>query len=82
MPLQSEDRNMSDYNDEHGEERGTPHLGGCFHNDRAHLLPVVRVVMLGELAKNVLHHNHRAIDDDAEIHRAERKQVGRNAAPA
>ena len=82
MPLQSENGDVRNNNNEHREKRGTPHLGGCFHNDRAHLLPVVRVVMLGELAKNVLHHNHRAIDDDAEIHRAERKQVGRNAAPA
>ena len=32
-----------------------------------------------ELAKNVLDHDHRAIDDDAEVHRAQRKQVGRDA---
>ena len=35
---------------------------------------------LGEVAENVLGHDHGAVDDDAEVDRAERKQVGRDAA--
>jgi hypothetical protein len=31
----------------------------------------------GDLAENILHHHHRAVHQDAEIHRADGKQVGR-----
>ena len=30
-----------------------------------------------DLAEDVLHHDHRAIDQDAEIHRADGQQIGR-----
>ena len=39
------------------------------------------VLVLGEVAKNVFDHNHGPVHDNAEVHRAERKQVGRDAAP-
>src|SRR5438034_272439 len=36
---------------------------------------------LAQATKDVFDHNDRAIHDDAEVHRAERQQVCRNAAP-
>ncbi len=41
------------------------------------LLPVAR----GQLAVDVFHHHHRAVDDDSEIDGADGKQVRRDAAP-
>ena len=39
--------------------------------------------VMREMAEDVLHHDHGAVDDDAEIDRADRQQVGgiRRAAP-
>ena len=31
----------------------------------------------GDLAEDVFHHHHRAVDQDAEIHRADGEQIGR-----
>ena len=39
------------------------------------------VRLVGQAAEHVLHHDHRAVDDDAEVHRAERQQVRRDADP-
>ena len=34
-----------------------------------------------QLAEDVLHHDDRAVDDHAEVDRADRQQVGRNVRP-
>ena len=42
-------------------------------------LGVVELIAHGKAPKHIFDHDHGAIDDDAEIHRAQRQQVGRNA---
>ena len=69
--------NVRQDDDQHREERRPAHLEAASAtsslNDRV-LGSLVRCA-----AEDVLDNDHRAVDDDAEIHRAEREQVGRNA---
>ena len=50
---------------------------GADHIDQVVLFAVAR----GQLAKDVLHHDHRAVHQDAEVDRADRQQIGGNMAP-
>ncbi len=43
---------------------------------------VAGLLELAQATKDVFDHHDRAIHDDAEVHRAERQQVCRNAAPS
>ena len=62
---------QNDY--QHREESRTSDLrGGCGYK---FLEILVAVPVMGCVAENVLHYDHRAIDDDAEIHRTERQKV-------
>ncbi len=59
-----------------GVEDGPLHIvrGGADHiPDVEVLFPVAR----GEFAEDILHHDHRAIHDDAEIDGADGEQIGR-----
>ena len=40
---------------------------------------VVKLINHREPPEHILHHDHRTIDDDAEIHCPQRQQVGGNA---
>ena len=88
VPLQRKDRDVRGDNDQHREERRPPDFDRRVE-DHAQAVPVLAsvdlVVMeflrLGQFAKDVFHHDHGAVDDDAEVHRAERQQIGRNADP-
>ena len=37
-------------------------------------------ILVSDMAQNVLHHEHSAVHNHAEIERAQREQVGRNVA--
>jgi hypothetical protein len=53
------------------------------HRVEDHRLGAALAIMrLGQTPEHVLQDNHRAVDDDPEIHRAERQQVGRDPADA
>ena len=74
VALQREDRDVRRDDDEHGKERRPAHLDGGLQDDilsRPVVELMVRVPLLGQASEHVLHHDHCAIDDDAEVHRAE-----------
>ena len=70
MPLQREDGQVRGHDDDHGEKRRAPHFhGGAQHGLGAlHLAVHLRLVEFTQAPEDVLHHNHRAVHDDAEIH--------------
>ena len=75
--LQGEDGQIRGDDDAAGEEDRTLH----FVRGIANLLRRgAGVVLLSEMADDVLDHHHGAIDHHAEVQRAERKQVGGNVA--
>ena len=82
VALQREDRHVRRDDDQHREQRRPPDFGrrledrsACTRRRRS-----VRVPRSASRRNTFSTHDHRAIHDDAEIHRAERKQVGGNAA--
>ena len=72
-PLEREDRDVGDDDDEEREERRPRHLLGGFEHGRAGL-PATRDAR--QPMRHVLHHDHCPVDDDPEVDRAEREQVG------
>ena len=85
MPLQGENRNVSDDDDEHREERGPTNLHGRIQNGAAGIFTASGGASafarpLSKRSKHVFDDDDGAVDDDAEVHRAKRQQVRRNAA--
>ena len=80
MALQREDRDVRRDDDEHGKERRP----ADFHGGIQDLLQAGRAVVRSfrELAEHVFDHDHRAVDDDPEIHRTQGQQVRGNPHPA
>ena len=75
VALQGEDRDVGGDDDEHREERGAADFDGgleawCACGGLCGRLQVP------EPAEDVFDDDHRAIDDDAEVHRAQGEQVG------
>ena len=77
--LEREDGHIDDRDDEHAEEhrirhflRRTQHFLRAFRSGEA---APERVLPLAEMAHDVFHHHHCAVDDEAEINRAEAHQV-------
>ena len=71
-----EDRQIGRDDDEDGVEDRPLHLMGRLLDFFVHRLRAVPRPV--EMANDVLHHNHRAIHDHAEVQRAKREQVGGN----
>ena len=67
--------------DQHREQRGSTHFHGCFEHSSPTRGWVVHVTVaqLAESAEDVFDHDHRAVHDDAEVHRTQRQQIGWNA---
>ena len=81
MALKRENGNVRGDDDDHREQGGTADFDRCVQ-DRVEAGLGVRdtcVFQFRQLAHDVFHHDHRAIDDDAEVHRAQRQEVCRNA---
>ena len=77
MPLQGKNGQVSDDDDQHREERGAADLGGGIDHQ---LFEVgVAVPVVGSGAEDVLDHDDGAVDDNAEIHGAQRQQIRGNA---
>ena len=70
------DRQEAGDDDRHGVEDRPVHFGGGLGDDFADR--VLRSVAQRELAVDVLDHDDGAVDQDAEIDRADREQVGRD----
>ena len=76
MTLQREYRNMRGDDNQHRKQRRPAHLNGGVP-DHVHApavftiihLLVVKLLVLGQSPENVFNHDHRAVDDDAKIHR-------------
>ena len=80
MPVQREDRQIDDGDDEHAEEhRVRDFLARSaalrWARSAAVRRAAERVLPLAEMADDVFHHHDRAIDDEAEVDRAEAHQV-------
>ena len=74
-PRQHVDRQEADHDHRHRVEQRAIHFRRRVADD---LLDVERRPLAQrDLAEDVFHHHHRAIHQDAEIHRADREQVGR-----
>ena len=88
MALQREDRNVCDDDDEHGEQRRSSDLFSRLENGppgRFNRIASGRRIAtarapLRERPVDVLDDDDGAVDDDAEVHRAEREQVGGDSA--
>ena len=80
-----ENRNVNGRDDHNAEKHRVPHLfaRGEHHvrTFRCRQLASQMMLFLGELAHDVLHDHHCAIDDQTEINRAEAHQSSRNAKP-
>ena len=81
VALQREDRHVREDDDQHREQRraarpptAASRIVAARARDRA------ARVLAQSWRKMFSTHDHRAVDDDAEVHRAERQQVRRNAA--
>ena len=70
--LEGEDRKIRDDDDDAGEEYGSLHFVGGHRNDFAEGLLVISE---GSVAKDILDHHDRAVDDHAKVECSERKQV-------
>src|SRR5437899_2606030 len=55
--------------DQHGAESRPAYFGCRIEDDVADAGPVGSMFALGQTAKDVLNNNHRAVDDNAKIHR-------------
>ncbi|SRR6266446_10810112 len=77
-PLERQDGHIDRHDDEHGEREGPRDLDGGVLHLANHAGP--GRLVLGEVAHDVLGHDHRAVHDDPEVDGPEREQVGRNAA--
>ena len=75
-PRENVDRQEARDDHRDGVEDRAVHFGGGVRDDFHDLerLAVAR----GDLAEDVLHHHHRAVHQDAKVHRADGKQVGRD----
>ncbi len=83
VALQRKDRDVRGDDDDHREHGRAAHFGGGLQ-DGVHARAAVLdlgFLQLAQPLEDVLHHDHRAIHDDAEVHRAQRQQVGGNAHP-
>ncbi len=83
VPLQREDRDVRRNDDDHREHGRTAHFRGGLQDGMQARLAVLDLLRL-ELAQpleDILNHDHRAVDDDTEVHRAKRQQVGWNTHP-
>jgi len=79
VALHGEDRQVSDDDDDHRENRRPADFDDRFV-DGPDARPVIfQLAGFAEASEDVLDDDHRAIDDDAEVHGAQRQQVGRNA---
>jgi len=76
-PLEREDRHHRRGDDRHREQRRTDHLLGRVGNHRGHALGLR--TLLGQMAVDVLDQDHRAVEQDAEVHRAHGQKVGGHA---
>src|SRR4029077_12093649 len=70
--LQGKDRKVRNNDDDSGEEYGPLHFVGGHRNDFAEGLLVIPE---GSVAKDVLDHDDRAVDDHAKVECAQREQV-------
>ena len=77
MTLQREDRNVRRNDDQHREQGRAADLDRRFEDLLQPRHAIVHV--FGQPAEHVFDHDHRAVDDDAEVHGAEGKQIGGNA---
>src|SRR5215469_704157 len=73
--LQREYRQVGRDDDRDGIEDGPLDFVGRFGDPYKRTPPVL---VAGKMADDVFHHDHRAIDDHAEVQRSKRKQVRRN----
>src|SRR6185369_13737879 len=83
--LHGEQRDEGGDGDDHREEDGFVDFDCCREDavqPVAHAGVFIRMArrMMGEVAEDVLHHDHGAVDDNAEIDGADRQQVGGVAA--
>src|SRR5690606_5569193 len=77
--LQREDGDMRRDDDDHREQRGPADFGGGV-DDLVYAVASFELALVGgQAVVHVLDHDHRAVDDDAEVHGAEAEQIGRNA---
>ena len=74
-PRQGEERNECKGDDQRGEEQRAADLAGGFGDALLQGPPPARP----EVPVDVLHHDHGGLDDDAEVHGAERDQVRRRS---
>ena len=79
MALQGKNGKVGQDDDEHREEGGTPHLNRGFKDRFPQGLSIEIGMLGGEPPENVLHHDDGAIHNNAEIHGAQRQQIGRDA---
>ena len=80
LPLdaaEGEDREVDDDDDADPEGDGPDHLVGGLGGELPHRL--VAALRLAEAADDVLHQDHRAVHDQAEVDRPQAHQVGRDA---
>ncbi|MNT46378.1 hypothetical protein D3C72_1830160 [compost metagenome] len=71
VPLQREDRDVRGDDDDHREHGRTAYLRGGLQDGMQARLAILDLLLL-ELAQpleDILDHDHRAIDDDTEVHR-------------
>ena len=79
MPLQSKYGDVRCNDDQHRKQGRAPYFVGRLHDQRFTLFFVHAFAALRQPVHDVLNHNHRAIDNDAEVHRAQTEQVGWHA---
>ncbi len=68
-------------NDEHGEERRPADLASGLQDGRGDRSAISTMLLFRQAPENIFHDDHRAIDDDPKIHRAEGEEIGGYTAP-
>ena len=74
VPLEREDRKVRKNDDLHREDGRATDFDGRVEDDRLGFPAVIRPFR--QVPEDVLHDDHGAVDDDPEVHGAERQQVG------
>ena len=78
VTLHRENRQVGDHDDDHREDcRPTDFDNGLLDGATARPM-IVQLVGLAQTPENVFNDDHRAIDNDAEVHRPQGQQIGRN----
>ena len=79
MPLQRENRNVRGNDDQHRKQRRPSDFNSRIKNPAEASFFILMAVRFCQFAEHVLDHDHRTVDNDAKVHRAEGQQVGWNA---